>query len=412
MNDSLWDVVVIGGGPAGLGSAIAAEDAGAKRILLVERDNRLGGILPQCIHHGFGLHRYQEELTGPEYAERDLQRLKQSSVTCLSETFVTDLVRENGFVRINLVHTGKMESIKAHAVVLAMGCRERTAGGISLPGNRPAGIYTAGSAQRLMNLQNIMVGKEVVIAGSGDIGLIMARRMTLEGAKVHAVTEIMPYAGGLARNIHQCLVDFAIPLYLSTQVINVYGRKRIEGVRIAPIGPDGCSIIEQGVDIACDTLLLSVGLIPENELSRKAGLVLDPRTQGPLVDQNCMTSIAGIFACGNVLHVHDVADFVSEEAIIAGTSAALYSGTENETGPRSTIHAGAGLRYAIPQVVSASGKTLVSLRVQKPIENCQISMYQGGSRIFKKKHIRLLPSEMVRMSVDLQHGQPVEVFCE
>ncbi len=412
MSDSLWDVVVIGGGPAGLGAAIAAEDAGAKRILLVERDNRMGGILPQCIHHGFGLHRYQEELTGPEYAYRDLQRLKESSVTCLSETFVTDLAREKGCIRIDLVHTGNLKSIQAHAVVLAMGCRERTAGAISLPGSRPAGIYTAGSAQRLMNLQNIMVGKDVVIAGSGDIGLIMARRMTLEGAKVHAVTEIMPYAGGLARNIHQCLVDFAIPLHLNTQVIHVYGKRRIESVRIAPIGPDGCSNVEQGTDIACDTLLLSVGLIPENELSRKAGLVLDPRTQGPVVDQNCMTSIPGIFACGNVLHVHDVADFVSEEAIIAGTAAALYTGRDIDDGPHSTISAGKGLRYAIPQTITASGETLVSLRVQKPIEHCQISMYQGGSRIFKKKHMRLLPSEMVRMTVDLQHDQPVEVFCE
>lgn len=410
--DAILDVLVIGAGPAGMAATSAAFEYGARTVLLVERDNRLGGILFQCIHNGFGLYRYREELTGPEYAELDIERLASSQVIIQSETFAVDIVRDDALLRVLLIQRGKADWVCTKSVVLAMGCRERTAGAISLPGPRPSGIYTAGSAQRLMNIQNIKIGTRAVIVGSGDIGMIMARRMTLEGSSIAAVTEIMPHPGGLARNIHQCLHDFDIPLYLSTGISNVYGRHRVEGIRIAPVGADGTLEDARGRDIECDTILLSVGLIPENELSRKAHVMLDPRTQGAMVDARCMTSIPGVFACGNVLHVHDVADFVSEEGSLAGKSAAIWS--QKPIIPRISVPVSCGqdIRYTVPQKINEPGDIVISLRVLKPRPSCRIIVKQGNRVLAKKSFIRLQSSEMVRIPVTIESIESVEVVCE
>ncbi len=407
-----WDVVVLGGGPAGLAAALAAEKAGADSVLLVERDNRLGGILVQCIHPGFGLHRFGKELTGPEYAHLDIQQVSKGKIQSMLNTFVLQISSQENHIDIRLMRTGIVETITTRSVVLAMGCRERTAGAISLAGPRPAGIYTAGAAQRLVNLQNILPGKNVVIAGSGDIGLIMARRMSLEGAKVHAVTEILPYAGGLARNLNQCLADFNIPLLLSTKVVHVYGQHRLEGVRIAPLNPQGTVIADAYQDIPCDTLLLSVGLIPENELSRRAGILMDSTTGGPLVDELCMTSVPGVFACGNALHVHDVADYVSEEADVAGKSAARFARCGHDPQELIPVSHGPQLRYALPQKIAPGSTTTLSFRVAKPLGRCQVEILQGGKRLYHKNHLRLIPSEMIRVSVEFHTAGAVEVLCE
>lgn len=317
-----YDIVIIGGGPAGLAAAIAAKEAGNDKVLILERDKELGGILNQCIHNGFGLHTFKEELTGPEYADRFIEKVVDHGIDYKLETMVMNIGRDRTVTAMN--REDGMFTIPAKAVVLAMGCRERARGALNIPGYRPAGIFTAGCAQRLINIEGYMPGKEVVILGSGDIGLIMARRMTLEGAKVKLVAELMPYSGGLKRNIVQCLDDYGIPLLLSHTVVDIEGKEHIKAVTVAEVGADRKPILGTEERYTCDTLLLSCGLIPENELSVAAGIEMDPATGGPVVNELLETSIPGIFACGNVLHVHDLVDHVSEEAMRAGQNAAGY----------------------------------------------------------------------------------------
>lgn len=341
-----YDLIIVGGGPAGLSAACAAWEAGCRSICIVERDRHLGGILNQCIHNGFGLHYFKEELTGPEYAGRFIDMLRQTRVDVRLDAMVLQVTPEK---EVHVVSPSRgYEVLPAKAVILAMGCRERTRGALSIPGTRPAGVFTAGTAQRYLNLEGHMVGRRAVILGSGDIGLIMARRMTLEGAKVLACIEVMPYAGGLTRNIVQCLQDFQIPLYLSHTIVEIRGSSRVQQVVAAAVDADRRPIPGTELTFDCDTLLLSVGLIPENELSRQAGIEIDPRTNGPCVYENMETSIPGIFACGNVLHVHDLVDFVTAEAARAGTAAAAY--TERQDIRRTAdVLAGHLVRYTVPQ---------------------------------------------------------------
>ena len=322
------DLVIIGGGPAGMSAAIAAYESGIKDIIILERDEHLGGILQQCIHNGFGLHKFGEELTGPEYAWRYEERVKELGIECKLNTMVLDVSRDKVVTATN-AQDGIFQ-IQAKAVILAMGCRERSKGALNIPGSRPSGLFSAGTAQKYVNMKGYLPGKNIVILGSGDIGLIMARRMTLEGAKVHAVCELMPYSGGLARNIEQCLNDFGIPLKLSHTVIQIHGKERVEGVTIAQVDEKRKPIPGTEEFIACDTVLFSVGLIPENELTQNAGISLSPVTNGAVVDQDRQTSVEGIFSCGNVLHVHDLVDYVSDEAEIAGKAAVDYINGINE----------------------------------------------------------------------------------
>lgn len=391
------DIVIIGGGPAGLAAAVAARKAGISDILILERESCLGGILNQCIHNGFGLHTFKEELTGPEYAARYIEMAEAENIPYELNTMVLDISRDKEVTVIS--REEGLRVIKARAVILAMGCRERPRGALNIPGYRPAGIYSAGTAQRLMNIEGFAVGKEVVILGSGDIGLIMARRMTLEGAEVKVVAELMPYSGGLKRNIVQCLDDYGIPLKLSHTVVDIEGKERVTGVTLAKVDENRKPIPGTEEYYSCDTLLLSVGLIPENELSRGAGVSINPVTSGPMVDDRLETSTEGIFACGNVLHVHDLVDYVSEEASLAGVSAAAYvkAGAEKPSGRRVELKAENGVRYTVPQTLDVENmedKVTVRFRVGDVYKDRYISVYYDGELISRRKKKVLAPGEM------------------
>ena len=393
-----YELVIIGGGPAGLAAAVAARKAGIQDVLILERDNELGGILNQCIHNGFGLHTFKEELTGPEYAGRFIEQVKELEIPYKLNTMVMDLAADKTVTAMN--REDGLFQLHPKAVILAMGCRERPRGALGIPGYRPAGIYTAGTAQRLVNMEGFMPGRKVVILGSGDIGLIMARRMTLEGAEVKVVAELMPYSGGLKRNIVQCLDDFGIPLKLSHTVVDIKGKKRVEGITLAKV-ENGKPIPGTEEFYECDTLLLSCGLIPENELSRSADVALSPLTNGPLVGEDLQTNIPGIFAAGNVLHVHDLVDFVSEEAAAAGRHAAAYiqSGCKNEAAKELKVVCEGGVRYSVPVRICPdhlADDAMVTLRfrVANVFKNKKIVVYAGDEVIFSRKRPVLAPGEM------------------
>ena len=391
-----YDLVIVGGGPAGLAAAVAARDNGIESILIIERDRELGGILNQCIHNGFGLHTFKEELTGPEYAARFAAQVLERGIEYKLNTMVMDITADKKVTAMNR-EDGLFE-IQAKAVILAMGCRERSRGALNIPGYRPAGIYSAGTAQRLVNMEGFMPGKKVVILGSGDIGLIMARRMTLEGAKVEVVAELMPYSGGLKRNIVQCLDDCGIPLKLSHTVVDIEGKERVEAVTIAEVGPDRKPIPGTEIRYECDTLLLSCGLLPENELSRSAGVELSPITSGPIVNDSLETSIDGVFACGNVLHVHDLVDYVSQEATNAGKNAANYIKNGKNADAKSVeIVPEGGVRYTVPKFVRPTemeDNLTVRFRVGAVYKNCQIATYFNDTLISKRKRPVMAPGEM------------------
>lgn len=391
-----YDLVIVGGGPAGLAAAASAKDNGIDSILIIERDKELGGILNQCIHNGFGLHTFKEELTGPEYASRFIDMVLDRGIEYKLNTMVMDISSDKKVTAMNR-EDGLFE-IQAKAVILAMGCRERSRGALNIPGYRPAGIYSAGTAQRLVNMEGYMPGKEVVILGSGDIGLIMARRMTLEGAKVKVVAELMPYSGGLKRNIVQCLNDFDIPLKLSHTVVDIEGKNRVEAVTIAEVGPDRKPIPGTEERYTCDTLLLSCGLIPENELSRSAGVELSPVTSGPVVNDSLETNIEGIFACGNVLHVHDLVDYVSQEASTAGANAAKYIQNGEDAASKTVeILPVDGVRYTVPKYIRPSemaDNLTVRFRVGDVYKNCAIATYFDDELISKRKRPVMAPGEM------------------
>ncbi len=426
------EVVIVGGGPAGLAAAIGCYDAGVHDVLVVERDASLGGILNQCIHNGFGLHTFQEELTGPEYAERFIREVKARQIPCLCSTMVLEITPEQDKRLVTILNENGLTVIEAKAVVLAMGCRERPRGALNLPGFRPAGIFSAGTAQHFVNIEGKMPGHRVVILGSGDIGLIMARRLTLEGAKVETVAEVLPYCGGLTRNLVQCLQDYNIPLRLSTTVVDIHGKDRVTGVTLAKVGEDRRPIPGTEEEIPCDTLLLSVGLIPENELSKGAGITLSPVTSGPVVNNALETSLPGVFACGNVLHVHDLVDYVSEEAKTAGIWAARYamglrspeekerddavqtadtqtekeSVSMNPAAEEESAHlnlaAGPGIRYTVPSIVVSdwlAERQKVMFRVQNVYRDVKIVVrYQTkdgteGTVLSRKKNT-VKPGEM------------------
>lgn len=402
-----YDIIIIGGGPAGLAAAAAAKEEGCDSILILEREKELGGILNQCIHNGFGLHTFREELTGTEYADRYIRRIKELNIDYKLNTMVIDITSEKQITAMN--KSEGLFTLQAKAIVLAMGCRERPRGAVNIPGYRPAGIFSAGTAQYLLNVRGIMPGKEAVILGSGDIGLIMARRMTLEGARVKAVAEIMPYSGGLKRNIVQCLEDYNIPLKLSHTVIDIQGKERIKGVTLAQVDETLKPVPGTEEQIACDTLLLSVGLIPENELSAGMGIELDPATSGPVVNDLLETNIAGVFACGNVLHVHDLVDYASEEAALAGRHAARYTADtrSGESGGSQVIRIKPenGIRYTVPRFINPCRmeETLtVRFRVGNVYKNKSIGIYYDGSKAYSFKKKVMTPGEMEEVKLKKQ----------
>ncbi|MBR2043821.1 MAG: FAD-dependent oxidoreductase [Clostridia bacterium] len=390
-------IVIIGGGPAGMAAAVAAYDCGVKDVLILDREKEMGGILRQCIHSGFGLHKLGQELTGPEYASHYKKMVEERGITVMCETTVTSLTSDK---IITAQNSSGIHKIKAEAVILAMGCRERSRGALNIAGSRPAGVYSAGTAQRLINCEGYKVGKTAVILGSGDIGLIMARRLSLEGVRVEAVCEIMPYSGGLTRNIVQCLDDFNIPLYLNTTVAEIHGKERLSGVTIAKVDENRRIIDETRQYIPCDTLLLSVGLIPENELTRQAGIKIDPVTSGAEVNENRETSVEGIFACGNVLQVHDLVDYVSDEAEIAGRAAASFVNGNLSKESFIPCKAGKGVRYVLPQSISSEkADTDLYFRVVAPQGKTEIKVYADDNLIKSEKRIRAVPGEMEKVTL-------------
>ena len=390
---SAYDVAVVGGGPAGMAAALGARESGAERILIVDREPEAGGILWQCIHAGFGLHHFKEELTGPEYAQRYLEQVLESGIDVLADTFVADIAPDR---RLKLMNgRDGVFVVDAKAVVLAMGARERTRGAVRIPGTRPAGVMTAGLAQKLVNLHGVLPGRRVVILGSGDIGLIMARRLTLEGVEVVGVFEIMPHANGLSRNIVQCLHDFDIPLHLSHTVAEIHGRDRVSGVTVAPVDADLRPIPDKGREIACDTLLLSIGLIPENELSRQLGLRLDAVTNGPVVTSGMETTMDGVFAGGNVVHIHDLVDFVSQESLLAGRHAGLAITGHRPPVDNIRLAPGENVAYCVPHTISTDRPHTVYFRVRRPLEKCSIRF----GPVLEKKLSYVFPAEMVTLTV-------------
>ncbi|WP_026657578.1 NAD(P)/FAD-dependent oxidoreductase [Butyrivibrio sp. AC2005] len=409
-----YDIVIVGGGPAGLAAAVAAKEAGNDSILILERDHELGGILNQCIHNGFGLHTFKEELTGPEYAYRFIKQVLDLGIEYKLNTMVMDIAADKTVTAMN--REDGMFQIPAKAVILAMGCRERPRGALNIPGYRPAGIFSAGTAQRLVNIEGYMPGREVVILGSGDIGLIMARRMTLEGAKVKVVAELMPYSGGLKRNIVQCLDDYGIPLKLSHTVVDIEGKDHVTAVTIAEVGPDRKPIPGTEIRYTCDTLLLSCGLIPENELSRSAGVKMSPVTSGPVVNESLETNIPGVFACGNVLHVHDLVDYVSEEAKRAGANAAKFvKEGEVKSGEVIELLATDGARYTVPSTINVDRMDdllTVRFRVGEVFKNSYVSVFFDDERVMHNKKRIMAPGEMeqvILQKTKLQESKPKKI---
>lgn len=392
-----YDIVIVGGGPAGMAAAVAAYDAGCTNVVILDREPQVGGILMQCIHNGFGLHKLGRELTGPEYAAVYEEKIRERNIPVFAETTVTSVSPDK---LVTAQNRQGILKIQAKAVILAMGCRERSRGALNICGSRPSGVYSAGTAQKLVNCMGYQVGKRVVILGSGDIGLIMARRMSYEGAKVEAVCEVMPYSGGLTRNIVQCLEDFDIPLYLSTTVVQIHGKERLEGVTIAQVDEKRQPIEETKRYIPCDTLLLSVGLIPENELTRSAGIPMDPITNGALVDENCQTGVPGIFACGNVLQVHDLVDYVSEEAERAGLGAVKYITGKLQADHSVQTKPGYGVRYVLPQTVNCGDEDVsLFLRVTQPFGKVKFTVSDGENTLAIAKRLKAAPGEMEKITI-------------